>query len=378
MTSSSEGAASPTFSSDGPAVHGEGAALEPAGAEKLAHDGRHAAGAVIVLGQVFAGRLAVDQQRQVVAHLLPVLERELDAHVARDRVDVDGRVGGTADGAVDRDRVLEGGAGQDPVGRQALMDHRDDAPAGLVGVLGALLVGRRRRGRARQRHAQRLGERVHGRCRSHGVAMAGARRRRGDHLDELGRGDVAAGQEPAGFPEDGPGTGAPAPPPAVQHRTAIERDRRQVRGRRPHDHRRRGLVASRRQDDAVDRIAVQDLDQAQIGKIAVDRGGRPATAFLDGMNRKFERDAARLADAGSHPFRQALVDAVAGREVGTRLRDPDDGLAGLQLLAGQPEVHVALDIERGHAGIERIVEPASAAQPFAGHGRTSHSVRFAN
>ena len=65
------------------------------------------------------------------------------------------------------------------------------------------------------------------------------------------------------------------------------------------------------------------------------------------------------------------MDAVAWREVGPCLRDPDDGLAGLQLFARQAEVHVALDIERGHAGIEGIVEPASAAKCFPGHEHSS-------
>ena len=119
---------------------------------------------------------------------------------------------------------------------------------------------------------------------------------------------------------------------------------------------------------------MQDLDEAEIGEVAVDGGGRAPAAFLDRMNRKFEGDAARLADSRPHTLGQALVDAVAGREIGAGLRDPDDGLAGLQLVAGQAEIHVALDIERGHAGIERIVEPASAAQLLRGHERISHAV----
>ena len=161
---------------------------------------------------------------------------------------------------------------------------------------------------------------------------------------------------------------------AVQHRAAIERDRGQVRRRCRHDHRRRGLVAARRQDDAVDGIAVQNLHEAEVGEIAVDGRRRPPAAFLDRVNRKFERDTTRLADAGPHAFRQALVDAVAWREVGPCLRDAYDGLARLQLFAGQAEIHVALDIERGHAGIERVVEPATAAQLFPGHEHSSRGV----
>ena len=75
------------------------------------------------------------------------------------------------------------------------------------------------------------------------------------------------------------------------------------------------------------------------------------------MDRELEGDAARLADAFAHALRQHDVMAVAGREVGAGLGDADERLAGLQLLARQAPVHVALDVERGHVRIVRIVEP---------------------
>jgi hypothetical protein len=56
---------------------------------------------------------------------------------------------------------------------------------------------------------------------------------------------------------------------------------------------------------------------------------------------------------------------VARREVGAGLRDADDRLAGAQFLRRQAEVHVALEIERRHAGIFRIVEPELRAQRLA-------------
>ena len=291
--------------------------------------------------------------------------------MARDGVDVDRRVGGPADGAVDGDGVLEGGAGQDAVGREVLVDHRDDAPSGLVGVLRALLVRGGRGGRARQRHAEGLGKRVHGRGRAHCVAVAGARRGGGYHLDEFLIADLARRLEFARLPDDGAGADAPALPPAVEHRAAIERDRRQVRRRRRHDHRRRGLVAARGQDHPVDGIAVQHLDEPEIGEIAVDGGGRAAPALLDRVDGKLDGDAARLADAGAHALGQRLVDAVAGREVGAGLRDADDGLAGLQLLPRDAVIHVPLDIHGGHARIVWIVEPAPAAQLLPGHDAVS-------
>ena len=138
-----------------------------------------------------------------------------------------------------------------------------------------------------------------------------------------------------------------------------------VHGRGRHDAGRRGLVAAGHQHDAVERIAVEDLDEAQIGEVAVERRGRALAGLLDRMHRKFERDAAGRADAFAHAARELEVMAVAGREVGAGLRDADDRLAGAQFLRRQPEVHVALEIERRHAGIFRVVEPELRAQVLA-------------
>src|SRR3546814_15604514 len=56
------------------------------------------------------------------------------------------------------------------------------------------------------------------------------------------------------------------------------------------------------------------------------------------------------------------MDAVAGREIAAGLRDADDRLARGELLLGQAVVQIALEIERRHAGIVLVVEPALAAQ----------------
>src|SRR5436305_339089 len=59
---------------------------------------------------------------------------------------------------------------------------------------------------------------------------------------------------------------------------------------------------------------------------------------------------------------EVAVVAVAGHEVAAGLGDADDRPAGLQLGARQPVIQIALEIERGHAGIARIVPPQLAAQ----------------
>ena len=83
-----------------------------------------------------------------------------------------------------------------------------------------------------------------------------------------------------------PRSGALALPPAVQHRPAGQHDRRDVHRRRRHDAGRRGLVAAGQQHHAVERIAVQHLDQAQIREVAVERRGRPLAGLLDRMARE--------------------------------------------------------------------------------------------
>ena len=87
------------------------------------------------------------------------------------------------------------------------------------------------------------------------------------------------------------------------------------------------------QHDAVERIAVEHLDEAEIGEVAVERGGRPLAGLLDRMDGELEGDAAGGGDALAHALGELEMVAVAGREVRAGLGDADDRLAGLQLLA---------------------------------------------
>ncbi len=329
---------------------------------QFAHHRRHAAGAVIFLAEIEAGRLHVHQQRNVVAVLLPVVDRKLHADMAGQRIDMDRRVGRAADRRIDHDAVLEGLSRQD-VGRfQILPDHPDDALAGLIGDLAALAIGGGDRGTARQRHAERFGQRIHGRGGAHGVAMADRRRRGGHDIHELLVVDLAGGKPLARFPDHGAGAGALAVEPAVQHRPAREHDRRHIDGRGRHQAGRGRLVAAGGQHHAVQRIAEQDFDQSEIGEVAVERRGRTLAGLLDRMHRKFHGDAAGGADSLPDPVCQFEMMAVARRQIVAGLRDADDRLAGLQFLPGQAVIEIALEIERGHAGVVRVVEPFAGAE----------------
>ena len=294
---------------------------------------------------------------------LPVFRGKRNAHVPRDRDKMDRRVGRAADRRASDDRVLECGASEN-VGRlQILVHDLDGAPAGFIGDLRPLAIGRGNGGTARQRHAERLGERIHGRCRAHGVAMADRWRRGGDDVDEFLVVDLAGGDVLARLPHDRAGANEPAVRAvAIEHRSAGEHDGRNVDGCRCHQARGRGLVAAGGQHHAVERIAVQHLDQAQIGEVAVERRGRTLAGLLDGMDRKLEGDAARLADAFADALGEFQVMPVAGAQIRAGLRDPDDRPARCQLLARQSIIEVALEIERGHARIVRIVEPQLRTQ----------------
>ena len=118
-------------------------------------------------------------------------------------------------------------------------------------------------------------------------------------------------------------------PPAVQHRAAGQHDSGDVHRGGAHQAGGRGLIAAGGEHDAVERVAVQDFDKAEIGKIAVERGGGALAGFLDGVERKFERNATGIANAVAHALGEIEMMAIAGGKIGAGLRNADDGLAAL-------------------------------------------------
>ena len=179
---------------DRPAIDGDrlGMRQQPA-LDQFGHDRRYAAGMVVILAEIFARRLQVDEKRYLVADRLPVVIVQCDAEMTGDGVEVDRRVGGAADGRVDDDGVLERLAGHD-VGRlQVLVDHLDDAPARLIGNLAPFAVGRGDGGGRRQLHAERLCQRIHRGRGAHGVAVADRGRGGSDDVHELVVVDLAGG-----------------------------------------------------------------------------------------------------------------------------------------------------------------------------------------
>ena len=231
-----------------------------------------------------------------------------------------------------------------------------------IGDLAALAVGRGDRRAAGQAHAERLGERVHGRGGAHRVAMADRGRGGRDDFHELLIVDLALGEIRARAPDDCARAGALAVMPPVVHRPAREHDRRNVDRRRRHDAGRGGLVAPGRQHHAIEKIAHQHFDEAEIGEIAVKRRRRPLARLLNGVHRKLERHSAGCRDPVAHALGELEVMAVAGRKIGAGLGDADDRLARAELGGRQAEIEIALEIERRHARVFRIVEPEARSQ----------------
>ena len=241
-----------------------------------------------------------DQQRHVVAVLDPVLRRHLDAGMARHR-----RPGAAARWSSRRsrqftfDRVEESRrASGCSTGAGPRTPSRRCARPVSIGHLPALAVRRRNRRAAGQRHAERLGDGVHRRCRAHRVAVA--ERRRGSQARRPGTPPRRSRRPPACRRARQITVPEPTSSPSCQPSSIgppDEHDGGNVDRRGRHHRRRRGLVAAGGQHHGVDRIAVQDLDQAEIGQVAVERRRRPPAILEDRVQREFHRDAARVADA---------------------------------------------------------------------------------
>ena len=325
--------------------------------EELGHHRRQAPGAVEIFSQMGPGRLKVNQERQGMAEGFPVLQIEVDAGMAGDGDDVGGAIRAPAEGGVDADGIEERGAGHDPGRPQILCHHRHDPFSDRMRRLAALAIGAGDLRRAGEGHPERLGEAVHRQRRPHHVAMADTRRRRGEEIHETTLVDRPRREPAPRLPDDRAGSGHLTVEVAVEHRATVEDERREIAGDRGHQRRRRRLVAASREDHAVERIAMEDLHEPQIGEIAIEGGCRPARRFLDRVHREDQRQPPSIADAVAEALDRFQMDPVAGGQIAGRLSDPDHRPPPLELTGGQPRVQKPLEIERGHAGIARVVPP---------------------
>ena len=154
--------------------------------------------------------------------------------------------------------------------------------------------------------------------------------------------------------------------PAVEHWTARQHDGRDVDGRCGHHLGRRGLVAAGGENHRVDRIPVQDFDEPEIREVAIERRRGPAAILENRVQRKFHGHAAGIADAFAYTLDGVEMHPVARREVTAGLCDADDRFARQQLIGREAVVHEALEIERHHVEVFRIVKPVARAESAVG------------
>ena len=223
-----------------------------------------------------------------------------------------------------------------------------------------------------KRHADRLGDRGHGRSRAHGHAGAIAARDAGLDIDPVLVGDLPGAALVPVFPGVRARAERLALPVAAQHRAGRQIDRGQVHAGGAEQQARRGLVAAAHQHHAVDRMAAQQLLGLHRQHVAVEHGGRLDERFRQRQRRQFHRKAAGLQHAALDVVDTALEMRVAGLRVGPGIEDRDHRPA-LPLLRRVAHLHGARAVAEG----AQIVggEPARAAQrfrmfPVVGHDHT--------
>ena len=187
--------------------------------------------------------------------------------------------------------------------------------------------------------------------------MAGAGDTGHHHFHQLLAGDQALRQLTARFPKHHARAAQLAVYIAVEHRSARQDNGGQIHRGRSHQSCGSGLVASRREHDAIEGIAGQDLNQAKVGEVTVKGGGGAAARLLDGMSGKFEGQSPSIADARLHPVGEGYVDPIARDQIAAALRDANDGPAGLQLFTGDAVVAVALQVDGGFAWFYLVAKP---------------------
>src|SRR5262249_227080 len=124
----------------------------------------------------------------------------------------------------------------------------------------------------------------------------------------------------------------------------------------------RCFITSCSQYDAVDRIAVEHLDQPEIGQVAIQGSSRTLAGLLQRMNRKLEWNSTSIADPGLHAVCQDEVMPVARDEVVSSLGNPDDRPSRLKFVPRQAVIEKTLQVKSGHIRIFRVVPPRLATE----------------
>ncbi len=321
--------------------------------------------------QEAARRLEIDEQGDVAADPVDIVEAQPDAGAPGQRQQVEHGVGRAADGSVDDDGVAERRRGEQRRRAAVGDDHGDGQPPGPVGEAEAGPVDGRDRRPARQRQSERLGEAPHRRCGAHRHAVPG---RAGDA--RLGGDErVRCQHAPTGVLGESPDVGARAERLTtrltVEHRPGGHHHRRQVDADRAHQQPRHRLVAPAEQHRAIDRVGPQELLGLHRQLVAVEHRARAQVGLAEAHHRHLEGHPARFPHAALHRFGDIAQPAVARVEVGPGVGDGDHRAASVDDIDREPEL-----VDRGAVDEPLTVrrgEPGGAAQRAAhGNGGFGH------
>ena len=244
-------------------------------------------------------------------------------------------IGRSPDRGANLDPILERRPGQHVGQRRAGIDQLDDAVTGAVRHCLAPRVDPGDRAVIAQRQAHCLEyARQRRRC-AHRHAGAWATAHAGFGRHEVGIRHRSGADLLAEPPDVGAAADVVAPKLAVEHRPGADQHRRQTDRRRAHQHRRRVLVATAEQDDAVHRIAADRFLDIHTHQVAKQHRRRADLCFAQAHRRELERDAACFPHAALDPLGNVAEMAVAWVEFGKRLTDADDRLA-VENVIGQP------------------------------------------
>ena len=345
---------------DGAAGHAEGGAVHEAGVDELLHDGLDAAGVVQVFHVVSAGRRELADVRHPRRDLVDALQVELEAGLGGDRRQVQHGVGAAAQAGVGGQGVADRRVREEVARLEVGGQHVHDLGAGVLGEAQALAVGRRDRAVAGQRHADDLGEAVHGVGGEHARARAaGGAGAALDGLEALvveRAGLVAAHGLEHAVEVDG----APVQV-AGEHRPAADHDGRHVEAHGGHEHAGHDLVAGGHEHERVEGVGDGHRldrvgDELAAGQRVVHAQMVHGDAVADAHHAELQGHAAGAAHAGLDGVDDAAQVHVAGHHFAEGVGDADErplhlGVADAQR-AQQRAVrgarHAAFDLVASH------------------------------
>ena len=317
------------------ARNGRQVRVEQARAGELVHDGGDAARLVELLDVAVARRSEVAEVGRARADGVGLREVELEPALVRDGGQVQHRVRGAAERHVDGERVLERLLRHD-VARTDVVPHElHHRKAGLLGEAVARGHDGGNRAVAGQRHAEHLGEAVHGVGREHARAGAAGRTGLVLKLEEGLRIDLARAKAAHALRDVGVGEFAAAGA-AREHRAARDHDARDVEAGGGHEQAGHVLVAGGHHHEAVERMRRGHRLDAVGDELA--RNERILHALVahrqtvaDGDGREDDGHTAAQGDALLHRVRNLVKKDVSRNDVVLRGDDADERALNLRI-----------------------------------------------